>query len=42
MPNWKESMQQTFEYYIVDPDTWMDTKKLDNVKTCTINRDSSA
>ena len=42
MPNWRESMQQTFEYYVVDPDTWMDTQKLDNIKTCTINRDSSA
>ena len=33
-------MQQTFEYYIVDPNTWGDVKKLDNVKSCTINRDS--
>lgn len=40
MVNWKESMQQTFEYYTVDPNTWADVKKLDNVKSCTINRDS--
>lgn len=40
MVNWTESMQQTFEYYTVDPDTWADVKKLDNVKSCTINRDS--
>jgi hypothetical protein len=33
-------MQQTFEYYVVDPGTWKDTKKLDNVKSCTITRDS--
>ena len=33
-------MQQTFEYYIVDPNTWFDIKKLDNVKSCTISRDS--
>jgi hypothetical protein len=39
MPNWEESMQQTFEYYLVDPDTWRDMAKLDNVKKCTINRD---
>ena len=39
MPNWTESMQQTFEYYIVNPNTWKDTKKLDNVKSCTITRD---
>lgn len=42
MANWTESMQQTFEYYIVDPKTWADTKKLDNVKSCTISRDSDA
>ena len=40
MVNWKESMQQTFEYYTVDPDTWADDKKLNNVKSCTITRDS--
>ena len=39
MVNWTESMQQTFEYYTVDPNTWSDVKKLDNVKSCTINRD---
>ena len=33
-------MQQTFEYYIVDPKSWRDTKLLDNVKSCTITRDS--
>lgn len=41
MPDWRKSMQQTFEYYIVDPGTWKDDKKLDNVKSCTINRDST-
>ena len=40
MVDWASSMQQTFEYYIVNPDTWKDVKKLDNVKTCTITRDS--
>ena len=42
MPNWSESMQQTFEYYIVDPGTWKDIKLIDNVKTCSINRDADA
>ncbi len=42
MANWTESMQQTFEYYIVDPNTWADTKKLDNVKSCSISRDAEA
>ena len=39
MVNWSESMEQTFEYYIVDPNTWKDTKLLDTVKSCTINHD---
>lgn len=39
MVDWTKSMQQTFEYYIIDPNTWADIKKLDNVKSCTINRD---
>lgn len=42
MPNWAESMQQTFEYYVVDPGTWKETKMLDNVKSCKISRDSNA
>lgn len=42
MPNWAASMQQTFEYYIVDPWTWKDTRLLDNVKSCTIKRDSDS
>ena len=36
------SMQQTFEYYVVDPGTWKDAELLNNVKTCTINRDIAA
>ena len=39
MANWFESMQQTFEYYLVDPITWKDAKQLNNVKSCTIDRD---
>lgn len=39
MTDWLSSMQQTFEYYIVDPNTWKDQKKIDNVVSCTINRD---
>lgn len=40
MADWTSSMQQIFEYYIVDPGTWKDSRKLDNVKSCTITRDS--
>ena len=42
MPNWTESMQQTFEYYIVDPTSWCDVKQIDCVKSCSITRDSEA
>lgn len=42
MPNWNESMKQTFEYYIVNPDTWKDDKQITNVKSSSISRDSSA
>lgn len=40
MVDWSESMEQTFEYYEVDPNTWKDKKILNNIKSCTINRDS--
>lgn len=42
MVNWKESMQQTYEYYVVDPATWRNSSLLRTVKTCTISRDDSA
>lgn len=42
MPDWTKSMQQTFEYYTVDPGTWKDIKILDAVKSCTVDRDSEA
>lgn len=42
MVDWRSSMQQSFEFYTVDPGTWKDVKLLDNVTSCTINRDSDA
>ena len=42
MPDWTKSMQQTFEYYTVDPGTWKDASRIDNVKTSTITRDEEA
>ena len=42
MADWLLSMQQTFEYYVVDPGTWKDMKLIDTVKSCVINRDSEA
>ena len=42
MTNWLESMTQTFEYYTVDPNTWMDDERMRNVTACTITRDSTS
>ena len=42
MPDWFSSMQQTFEYYVVDPNTWRDKKLIDTVVSCTIDRDAEA
>ena len=42
MPDWTRSMEQTFEYYIVDPETWKDTERLDTVKKCVISWDREA
>ena len=32
--DWSDSMEQTFEYYEVDPITWKDIKPLNMVKKC--------
>lgn len=37
MVDWSKSMQQTFEYYVVDPGTWKDVSKVNDVKSCTIS-----
>lgn len=42
MADWLSSMQQTFEYYIVDPNTWKDASRISNVKSSTISRDEEA
>lgn len=40
MIDWTKSMQQTFEYYIVDPGTWKDIEQINNVVSSTVNRDA--
>lgn len=40
MPDWSKSMKQTYEYYLVDRLSWKDTKKLNVVTSCNINRDA--
>lgn len=42
MTDWLSSMQQSFEYYTVDPKTWRDVNKLDTVISSTIDRDLQA
>lgn len=39
MPDWTKSMTQTFEYYIVNPNSWRDEKPLKFVKSSSIDRD---
>ena len=39
MTDWTKSMQQTFEYYIVNPATWKDVRCINNVKSGSITRD---
>ena len=40
MADWTASMQQTFEYYTVDSNTWKDKTKIEYVKSCSITWDS--
>lgn len=42
MPDWRAGMEQSYEYYTVDPGTWKDVRRLDNVISCTVNRDTDA
>lgn len=42
MADWTKSMQQTFEYYVVDPGTWKDKSLIENVKSSSIDLDSEA
>ena len=40
MPDWTRSMRQTYEYYEVDPGTWRDKVKIENVTSSSIERNS--
>lgn len=42
MTNWMAAMQQTFEYYIVDPGTWKDVSMMKNVISSSIKWDLNA
>lgn len=41
MPDWTKPMQRTYEYYIVDPDSWREVSIINNIKSATLNRDST-
>lgn len=40
--DWHKSMQQSFEFYKVDPNTWKDSDRIVDVESCTINRDETS
>ena len=42
MIDWHSTMEQTFEFYVVDPASWKDKFALSTITSCTINRDLSA
>lgn len=42
MPDWSKSMQQTFEYYEVDPGTWRNKNQIDDIISCQINWDKDS
>lgn len=39
MPDWTKSMEQSYEYYTVEPTTLADVKRLNTVKSAGFNRD---
>lgn len=41
MINWHESMEQTYEFYKVDPNSWRDSERVTTITSCTITRDAS-
>ena len=42
MPDWTKSMEQSYEYYTVEPSTMADLKRLDLVKKASFKRDSGS
>ena len=39
--DWTKSMQQTYEFYTVDPNSWTNVTKLDAITSGSISRDDS-
>lgn len=40
--DWTASMQQTYKFYVVDPDTWRNKRELDAQTSASINRDDES
>ena len=40
MPDWTKSMEQSYEYYIVEPTTLADMKRIDTVTSASFSRDA--
>lgn len=40
--DWTRGAQQTWRYWVVDPDTWRDSHELDGVLSCDITRDAES
>lgn len=39
MIDWTKSMQQTFDFFVVNPSSWRNETKLNKITSCTITRD---
>lgn len=42
MPDWTKPMQQTYEFYEVDPFSWLDKRPITTITSCSIERDASS
>ncbi len=40
--DWTKPMSQTYEFYEVDPGTWQDVRRLDQIQSCSFSRDYEA
>ena len=42
MPDWTKAMQQTYEYFVVDPGTWKDKTQIHTVESSSITREEDS
>lgn len=41
VPDWTKSMEQTYQFYKVDPNSWTEIEPIRTITACTVSRDSS-